>query len=599
MKKRILAIVLACVMVLGLAACGSGSTSSASSSAGSAVGSAAGSASASGSAGEVEKLAADQSITVQWTASNFYSFDNNANYAAEEILVQAHVLEGLVRSGADENGSQIYEPAGAESWTISDDGLTWTFNLREYYWSDGVQVTAQHFVDSFRRLADPRNGFDFASFVGDIVGGTELYSMDASTATDAEIEAAMENLGVKAVNDTTLEITLHTPASQLLSKLSCVWMYPVRLDVIEAAGDMYDTDYSTHVWCGPFTVTGFVKDNSMTLTKNEKYWDAENVVLEEIELILIGEASTQSTMFKNGELAVFAPSGDYVASYRDGAEKGDYTYISNYAPNVTYFFFNRGGNSTSGLMESQKVRLALSLAANREEFTQGIFDRYYPAYGFVPYGVTVEEINFRDSIEEPLKALAEQYDTPEKLQALFKEGMADLGDKRELSEVTITYICRGDTAIKRAQQEYWKNLWETVLGIKVEVNVLGDSSLLSAERNAGRYDIGQAGWNGDYNDPIAFLEMWASYGTSIRYSGWTEALGTEFDQFIDRLNATSDAAERVKIYAEAEEWVVCDEVAAIAYMYTDQIFCISNSVKNVVTPFVGPYYDFTHAYVVE
>ena len=594
MKKRTLALILSLAMAFSLTACGGGSSSQSSSGAASQP---AGSTSA--PAEEAETLAADQTITAQWTASNFYSFDNNANYAAEEILVQAHVLEGLVRSSSDENGSQIYEPAGAESWTVSDDGLVWTFKLREYYWSDGVQVTAQHFVDSFRRLADPRNGFDFASFVGDMVGGTELYSMDASTATDADIEAAMENLGVKAVDETTLEITLHTPASQLLSKLSCVWMYPVRLDVIEAAGEMYDTDYTTHVWCGPFTVTEYVKDNSMTLTKNENYWDAENVTLEEINLILIGEASTQSTMFKNGELAVLAPSGDYVAAYRDGAEAGDYTYVANYAPNVTYFFFNRGGNSTSGLMESQKVRLALSLAANREEFTQGIFDRYNPAYGFVPFGVTVEEINFRDTIEEPLKALAAQYDTPEKLQALFKEGMSDLGDTRELSDVTITYICRGDTAIKRAQQEYWKNLWETVLGINVEVNVLGDSSLLSAERKAGRYDIGQAGWNGDYNDPIAFLEMWASYGTSIRYSGWTEELGSEFDQFIDRLNATSDPAERVEIYAEAEEWVVCDEVAAIAYMYTDQIFCISNNVKNVITPFVGPYFDFTHAYVVE
>ena len=592
MKKRIVALLLTLAMALSLVACGGGESSTETQAAAEAPVETA-------AAEAVEVKAADQKITVQWTASNFYSFDNNANYAAEEILVQAHVLEGLVRASADENGSQVYAPAGAESWEVSEDGLTWTFHLREYYWSDGVQVTAQHFVDSFRRLADPRNGFDFASFVGDMVGGAELYSMDASTASAEDIEAAKEALGVKAIDDTTLEITLHTPASQLLSKLSCVWMYPVRLDVIEAAGEMYDTDLTTHVWCGPFVPTEYVKDNSMVLTKNEKYWDAENVTLEEINLILIGEASTQSTMFKNGELAVLAPSGDYVAAYRDGADKGEYKYIANYAPNVTYFFFNRGGNSTSGLMESQKVRLALSLAANREEFTVGIFDRYNPAYGFVPFGVTVEEINFRDTVEEPLKALAAEYDTPEKLQALFKEGMAELGDTRELSDVTITYICRGDTAIKRAQQEYWKNLWETVLGIKVEVNVLGDSSLLSAERNAGRYDIGQAGWNGDYNDPIAFLEMWASYGTSIRYSGWTEELGSEFDEFITRLNATSDPAERVKIYAEAEKWVVCDEVAAIAYMYTDQIFCIANNVKGVVTPFVGPYFDFTHAYVVE
>ncbi len=461
MKKRTLALLLAAIMLLGLlSGCGGNDDADAGDSGAENSG--------------TETLAANQTIQVHWAAENFHSFDNNKNYAAEEIQIQSHVLEGLVRAGMDENGSQIYEPAGAENWETSEDGLTWTFHLREYYWSDGVQVTAQHFVDSFRRLADPRNGCDFASFVGDIVGGEELYSMDVSTVSDADIDAAMENLGVRAVDDTTLEVTLKKASPQFLSKVSCVWMYPVRLDVIEAAGDLYDSDFNTHVWCGPFVVSDYSLSNSMVLTKNESYWDADNVTLTQITFLNIGEASTQSTMFRNGELAVLAPTGDYVQAYRDGAAEGDYTYLETYMPNVTYFYFNRQGNSTSGLMESQKVRLALSLAANREEFTQVVFGRHNPAYGFVPLGVTVEEVNFRDNVPEPLTALAAEYDTPEKLQALFKEGMEELGDTRDLSEVTITYICTGDTAIKRQQQEYWQNLWETTLGINVEVNLLGD-----------------------------------------------------------------------------------------------------------------------------
>lgn len=545
-------------------------------------------------------LAADQTIQIHWAAENFYSFDNNANYAAEEIQVQSQVLEGLVRPTTDEDGNQVLVPAGAESWDISDDGLTYTFHLREYYWSDGVQVTAQHFVDSFRRIGDPRNAFDFAFFIDDIVGGPELYNMDTSEATDAEIEAAMENLAVKAVDEVTLEVTLNNPAPQFMSKVGATYMYPVRLDVIEAAGELYDSDFTTHVWCGPFVVTEYIKDNSMVLTKNENYWDAEHVTLTQVTLINIDEVSTQNTMFKNGELAALAPTGDYVQYYRDGAESGDYTFIQGYFPNVTYFYFNRQGNSTSGLMESQKVRLALSLAANREEFTQVIFDRYYPAYGFVPYGVTNGELNFRDDVTEPLLSTFQEYNLDkEKLQALFKEGMAELGDTRDLSEVTLTYICTGDTAIKRQQQEYWKNLWETTFGITVNVNVLGDSSLFREERNAGRYDIGQAGWNGDYSDPMAFVEMWSSHGTSITYSGWTAELAAEFDVYMDQLNATADPAEREKIFAEAEKWICLDEVAAIPYMYTDTILCVSNKVQGMTHPFVGPVFEFSRAYVVE
>ena len=552
-----------------------------------------------GALAEEPALAADQTIQLQWAANNFYSFDNNANYAAEEIQVQYHVLEGLVRPALDDEGNEIYVPAGAESWEVSEDGKVWTFHLREYYWTDGVRVTAQDFVDSLRRIADPRNAFDFASFVGDIVGGTELYTMDAEASVE-DIEAAKNALGAVALDDATLEITLTNPAPQFMSMLSTTYLYPVRLDVIEAAGDLYDSDFTTHVWCGPFVVSEFVKDNSMVLTKNEQYWDAENVKLTEVTLMNIEEASTQNALFKNGELAAFVPTGDYVQAYRDGADKGDYTFLQDYFPNVTYFYFNRQGNSTSGLMDSQKVRLALSLAISREEFTQVIFDRNFPAYGFVPYGVTNGDLNFRDDVEQPLKALYDEYaGDDEKLRALFKEGMEELGDTRELSEVTLTYICTGDSAIKKQQQDYWKSVWERVFGVTLNVNVLGDSSLFREERNAGRYDIGQAGWNGDYSDPMAFVEMWSSHGTSLRYSGWTTELAAQFDEFITRLNQTADFAEREAIFAEAEKWIVADEVAAIPYMYTDTIMCIAGNVQGIFHPFVGPAYDFIHACVVE
>ena len=304
MKKRTFALLLAAVMACSaLAGCGGGNAAPETTqpSAGPQTPDAQGT-----------QLAEKQEIQLHWAAANFYSFDNNANYAAEEIQVQSHVLEGLVRPTTDEAGNQILAPAGAERWDVSDDGLTYTFHLREYYWSDGVQVTAQHFVDSFRRIGDPRNAFDFASFIGDIVGGEALYTMDTETASDADIEAAKEALAVKALDDTTLEVTLANPAPQFLSKVGATYLYPVRLDVIEAAGELYDTDYTTHVWCGPFVVTGFVKDNSMTLEKNPTYWDAEHVHLTRVTLINIDEVSTQNTMFKNGELAAIVPTGDYV-----------------------------------------------------------------------------------------------------------------------------------------------------------------------------------------------------------------------------------------------------------------------------------------------
>lgn len=546
-----------------------------------------------------EKLADKQELQLHWAANNFHSFDGNAFYATEEIQLLSQVNEGLVRSWTDEEGNQSILPAGAESWTTSDDELVWTFKLRDYKWTDGVEVTAQQYVDSFRRLGDPRNSFDFAIFLDDIVGGEALYTMDAE-ASEADIKAAQEKLGVKAIDDKTLEITLEKPSTSLLSKLSNIAMYPIRLDVIEKAGETYATDYKQHVFCGPFKIVDYVKDNSATLEKNADYWDAENVKLTKVSLVNIAETSTQNTMFKNKDLAAILPTGDYVDPYREGQENGEYTFYQKPTPTMDFFYFNRETKSPSGIIESPKVRLALSLAIDREEFTELIFNRYYPAYGFVPNGVQIGERSYRDNVEEPFKKVFDEYAMDDaKLQALFKEGMADLGVNKELKDVTLTYITTGTTPIKKQQQEYWKQAWEKKLGINVNVNVLGDSSLFREEREAGRYDISYSGWTGDYNDPMAFLSIWASNGIATKYNGWNPELGKKVDEMLAKLENESEPEKREAIYAEIENWLVNEEVAVVPVAYRDNLLCVNNNVKNMKLPVFGPVFEFSRAYIVE
>ncbi len=548
------------------------------------------------SAGSNEPAAA-QEIQLDWPATNFYSFDINATYCAEESIVFSHVLEGLFRSSADENGKQTYVESGCESYTVSDDGLVYTFKLRDNKWSDGQKVTAQQYVDSFRRLGDPRNAFDYSYFIDDMVGGKELYTMSAEDG-DAAIEAAMENLGAKAIDDNTLEITLHSPAPQIISKLGNIQMFPIRLDIIEKLGETYASDVNGHVFNGPFVITNYVKDNSMILEKNPDYWDAENIKLTKVTLTNVEDPSTEDIMFKNGELMCINPDGDYEKAYREGSDTGDYTVVTPASAGVEYFFFNRRTASPSGVMESQKCRLALSLAVDRVEYTQNVLGSDIPAYGYVNNAFDVGTTNYRENVPEPLLDLHNEYNCdPEKLQALFKEGLKDLNDTRELSDITIKIIATGTTARHKQKQEYFKQLWEQKLGVKVDMTVFGDNTLYREARSNGEYDMGYISWAGDYNDPMTNMDMFLTTGQGTKFAGWSDEGAAQYDKLLAPLSTTVDPLERVKIYGEAEKWLVAEEVALIPYLYTEDVFCLNNKVKNFKFPSFGLRYDFTHAYV--
>lgn len=159
---------------------------------------------------------------------NPLTLDPNDARNASEFQIITQVQEGLVRVFTDENGNEKIEPAGAESWKVSEDGITWTFKLRDHKWSDGKPVTAQHYVDSVIRLLDPEKAFSYAFFAYDIKNAEKYYNR----------EVKAEDVGVKALDDKTLEITLAKAAPQFEKKIGFVCLFPIRLDVIEAGGEI-------------------------------------------------------------------------------------------------------------------------------------------------------------------------------------------------------------------------------------------------------------------------------------------------------------------------------------------------------------------------
>ncbi len=548
------------------------------------------------------------------------TLDLNDTRNASEIQLLSQVDEGLFRIFSDENGNDVLEPAGCTSYDVSEDNLTYTFHLREHYWNDGVQVTAQQYVDSITRLLDAEAAFSYMFMAEDVKNATAYYDYNAQLVAKAEAEKVQkenpdaltdaqkatleaealpevkaEDLGVKALDDLTLEITLEQVTPYFVKKLANVCFFPIRLDLINSGTDGWETDFTQHAYNGPFIITEWIKEHSMVLEKNPTYWDAENVKLEKVMMTLVGELSTQALLFNQQQLDVVEANNDYLTSWLAQAEKGEIQYIAKAKPNVSYAIFNQHTGGLSGLMNNAKIRLALSLALDREEFLDLVYGRHEVAFGLIPPGLMVGDTEFRSVVEQPLLAKAAEYDSPEKLQALFQEGLAEEGKDTDLSKISLVYLTTGDSVQEKMQQEYYQQKWQEVLGITIELNVAADRSLFVDERNNNKYDLLNNGWNGDYSDPMTFIELWITDSGYARFFGGYH--NEEYDTLFASLKAETDEAKRLEIYAALEKNLVADNAGMAPLYFADAQFFLQNYVKNFSTPMFGAQYEFSRAYI--
>ncbi len=449
-----------------------------------------------------------------------------------------------------------------------------------------MPVTAQHYVDSWLRILDPEKAFSYAFLLYDIAGA-EAYNSG---------EGAKEDVAIKFIDDHTFSVTLASEAPWFEKKIGFAALFPVRLDVIEAGGELWATDPSLHVYNGPFVIDEWVKENSMHLVKNETYWDAENVHLTEVNMTIVDEFATQALLFESQQLDIVEGNQDYTKKWIEMANGGAFQYIQSDYPSVSYICFNQKNGGISGLMQNAKIRQALSLSINREELIDSLYERNYTGYGIIPYGMVVGDEEFRAIYPEKLRDVYAEYngDTA-KLQALFKEGMAECGINKELSEVTLRYITAGTSSFQKSLQEYWVQTWTKKLGINIEMQVFGDSKLFAADRNNNLYDIIGMGWNGDYNDPMTFLDLWVTESGYSKFMGWYSS--AEYDRILGTLKGVSDAKERAKIYAELENQLVVTDAGIAPYLYGDSINFVQNYVKNFSVPMFGPKYEFSRAYI--
>ena len=490
---------------------------------------------------------------------------------SSQILVET--TEGLLRVLQDENGVDKVTPAGAESWDVSEDGTVWTFHLRDYNWEDGKAVTAMDFEYGVKRVLAPETASQYAFLLYPILNAQE-YNMG-----EAEVDA----VGVKAVDEKTLQFTLKAPCAYFEGIAGFKTTYPQRQDVIEEHGEKWGSEADLALSCGPFKVTEWVHDNMIVLEKNAAYWDADSVILEKVNCHIIKDQDAGYNSLFNGSIDMGGVSKPEWIEKFEGT--GDFNLIKGYSAGTNYMLFNQ----KDPLFANLKVRQAFSLAINREEMANVIFHGINEAaYGWITPALTCQGTEYRSAVEEPLKALAEQYPDPK---ALLIEGLKELGLNEDPTQLTVSFLNASTTQWSRTYTEYLQQMFKQALGVNLEGEYVEWGVYLDRTDNF-EFQLGGAAWIGDYNDPMTFSDMFMT-GAGIVQTGWTSE---EYDNLLKEAQGSMDKELRLANFAKAEKILVADDVAIAPTVYRKRNTFVRKYVKNLMIPLFGGGVEFKYAY---
>ena len=557
MKKKIIALVLCVVTVFAFTACGGSGSSD------------------------------DGFHATACIASEPETIDPGLVSSVDGSTYVQHMFENLMKyaptdEAADGSGNVVMTevvPGMAESYEVSDDGLVYTFKIRDdVVWSDGEPVKAQDWVYSWQRLVNPETASDYG------------YFLDGIVVNAAEIQAGEkkpEELAIKAVDDSTLEITLCQDTPYFLELCAFASLMPLRQDVVESGDDWATPD---KIVCnGPYKLSEWTHDSVIKMVPNDQYYDAANLGPSEIDWYLSADETAILSAYQSGEWAfVESFPTDMISSLQDSGD----CFIDPYVG--TYFLY-----LNCDKIKDWRVRAAMTLSMDRDNIVENVAQGgQTPATGFVASGIldsTGADFAFGSSDLGAMYAwLSEQY--PDYDLSTY-EGKCDLAKKLYQEAVdegkwdpdtTIVYNFNTDDAHKAIAEACGQD-WKNVLGINI---TLENQEWNTYTNGLGEHKFGVArlGWIADYNDPITYLELMVS-GNSYNYGLYSNK---DFDEAIKTAKATAAGPNRDKALYEAEEKLFGEGGFPVAsvYYYTN-MYC-NKAIKNIGYTPMG-YYFFQYA----
>ena len=549
MKMRnIAAAAMAGALAVSLAACGSSAST--------------GAANATGEAADAAE-AGSNGFTVQ-LGPNPETLDPALNAAVDGGNTLITIEEPLLI--IDENNE--VQPGQAESYEVSDDGLTWTFHMRDgLKWSDGSDLTAADFEYSFKRLASPDTAAPYAETVVGMIDGYQGAignpDEDGNTTTDPDWDA----LNVHASEDgKTLTVQLSYPCSYFDKLASFVATSPVQQATVEANGDAWCTEPDTYVCNGPYMITEWTPSERIVLSKNPYYvggWDSSKIVSDTITLLLLEDSSASYAAYNSGEaqLVKDVPT-DEIPSLTRAEDGGDF-YLDEIMG--TYYI---SLNDQEEPFTDVRVRKALSLAIDRDYVANTIMQGIYtPATALVGPGIVDENGYFMDNANGGEPYIGDDYAANlEEAKSLLAEAGYPDGE----GFPTITYSAN-DSGYHIPVAEYLQQAWGE-LGITMNIDKVEWSSFIPMRR-AGDYDISRNGWSMDYNDPSNMLELF----TTNNGNNDGKYANPEFDQVIEDSRVADKTTHFEKLH-EAED-ILMNDAACIPVAYYNDFWLQSPSLK--------------------
>jgi len=448
----------------------------------------------------------------------------------DEMEQASQIMEGLTRYNKD----KVLSPAGAQSWEVSPDELTYTFKLRqETYWSNGDLVTAKDYVFAWQNLATKKR----ATFFIDLLkNGKEV----------REETADPDTLGVRAIDDYTLVVELNHPYAPFLDAVSTVTFYPLNEAAYEEFGpENYGTSKDTIVTNGAFLLTTYDPSSVIELTKNVRYWDANNVHLENVVINIVPEFSTQALMFNNNELDIIHVTNELVDSYQD-----DGSTITSLEPRIVYMYLSGETQEASELLKNKNVRLAVAHAIDKDLLANDVLrDGAAPLNALIPN-------EFGNIHGQTFRKYAGTHNTPtfdvEQARRYLESAKNELGAD---TPINLNIKVQNTAAFRRVFDNIKAQLEVNLPGVHVELEMIPAQVYVqqALEKSA---PAGVGSWSAAYIDYYNFAELFLTDAT-FNYANYSN---TQYDELVAEALKTGNVEAQARLYIEAEDLLLDDAV---------------------------------------
>lgn len=521
--------------------------------------------------------AAEQKIAISSEAA-ISTMEPHTAGDTTSTLVMNQVYEGLYVLGKED---ELELGVAAEEPAISEDETVYTFKIREdAKWSNDDPVTANDFVYAWQQVASPKSGSIHQALFFDVIKNAKEIALEG---------ADVNTLGVKALDDKTLEITLERPTPYLKSLLSFPVLFPQNEKYIKEQGDKYATDAEHLIYNGPFKLKEWdnASSDDWTYEKNDTYWDAEKVKLTEAKVSVIKSPTTAVNLFDSNELDVVNKlSGEFIPGYVDNPA---FLSIPQF---VTYFLkMNsvRDGKENPALANNN-IRKALAQAFDKESFVKEVLqDQSTATDQVIPPGQTIapDGTDFTKLAAKKNNYLT--YDTA-KAKEFWEKGKKEIG----LDKIKLEFLTDDTDSAKKAAEFFQFQLEENLDGL--EVNVTQVPFTIRVDRDQTRdYDLELSGWGTDYRDPLTVMRIFTSDSTL----GGVTFKSDTYDQLIQETRTThaADQEARLNDFAQAQDILVNQETV-LAPIYNRSISVLANQkIKDLYWHSFGPTHSLKWAYV--